>query len=72
MNKAIEIIGTIRREIGAFRREEDGVALTEYLVLLALLVGGVVGAVTIAGEDLSDAWTNWGSWWTDELGVPAT
>ncbi len=34
--------------VRAFAREEDGVALTEYLILLALLVGGVITAVTLA------------------------
>ena len=42
--------------VRAFAREEDGVALTEYLILLALLVGGVIGAVTLAGQNLSAAW----------------
>lgn len=49
--------------IGAFCREEDGVALTEYLILLALLVGGVISAVVFAGENLKAAWDSWGSFW---------
>ncbi len=65
MKKAIEIIG-------AFRREEDGVALTEYLVLLALLIGGVILAVTTAGENLALAWTSWGGWWTSTVSAPGT
>ena len=28
--------------VRAFAREEDGIALTEYLILLGLLVGGVI------------------------------
>ncbi len=64
MKKAIEIIG-------AFRREEDGVALTEYLVLLALLIGGVIAAVGIAGTNLAGAWTSWGGWWTANVSAPA-
>ncbi|APG92223.1 hypothetical protein [Sinorhizobium americanum] len=48
--------------VSAFAREEDGVALSEYLVLLGLLVGGVIGAVTTAGGSLSTAWTNWSGW----------
>ena len=63
MKKAFEIVG-------AFGREEDGVALTEYLILLALLVGGVILAVTIAGNNLAAAWTSWGTWWTTELNAP--
>ena len=57
-------------EVRAFVREEDGVALTEYLILLALLVGGVITAVTTAGGNLSSAWEAWGSWWTDNLDPP--
>ena len=43
--------------VRAFAREEDGVALTEYLILLALLVGGVIVAVTAAGTNLAGVWT---------------
>jgi pilus assembly protein Flp/PilA len=46
--------------VRAFAREEDGVALSEYLILLGLLVGGVIGAVTLAGDNLDTAWRNWG------------
>ena len=56
MKNAFEIVG-------AFGREEDGVALTEYLILLALLVGGVILAVTVAGNNLAAAWTTWGTFW---------
>ncbi|MQW88257.1 hypothetical protein [Sinorhizobium saheli] len=49
-------------KVSAFAREEDGVALSEYLVLLGLLVGGVIAAVTTAGGNLATAWTNWGGW----------
>ena len=49
--------------IGAFSREEDGVALTEYLILLALLIGGVILTVQIAGQSLNAAWLSWSSFW---------
>ena len=65
MKKALEIIGS-------FGREEDGVALTEYLILLALLVGGVILAVTLAGNNLAAAWNSWGTWWTLNLSAPTT
>ncbi len=42
-----------------FRKEEDGLALTEYLLLLGLLVGGVILAVTAFGTGLSATWNNW-------------
>jgi pilus assembly protein Flp/PilA len=48
----------------AFAREEDGIALTEYLILLGLLVGGVIVAVTTAGGQLNAAWQSWGNFFT--------
>jgi pilus assembly protein Flp/PilA len=61
------LLSTVR----AFAREEDGVALTEYLILLALLVGGVIAAVTAAGENLALAWTSWGTYFSPGLDAPA-
>jgi pilus assembly protein Flp/PilA len=56
--------------VRAFAQEEDGVALTEYLILLALLVGGVITAVTLAGDNLAIVWNAWAGWFTAELAVP--
>lgn len=54
-----------------FTRDEDGLALTEYLILLGLLVGGVVAAVLLIGEDLSTAWDSWATWFdTANLDAP--
>ncbi|WP_162528218.1 hypothetical protein [Gemmobacter caeruleus] len=44
------------------RDEEDGVALSEYLILLGLLVGGVIAAVLLFGTNLGDAWEAWAAW----------
>jgi len=63
MKKFVEICN-------AFSREEDGVALTEYLILLALLIGGVIVAVTAAGGNLASAWTSWGTWWSTNVSAP--
>jgi pilus assembly protein Flp/PilA len=57
--------------IRAFVAEEDGVALTEYLILLALLVGGVVAAVGLAGDGLAGAWSGWTTWWGTLTPPPA-
>jgi len=57
--------------VRAFAREEDGVALTEYLILLALLVGGVITAVTLAGDNLATVWNAWAGWFTPALAVPS-
>jgi pilus assembly protein Flp/PilA len=53
--------------VRAFAREEDGIALTEYLVLLGLLVGGVITAVATVSGNLSTAWTSWGTFFTGNL-----
>lgn len=58
------------RTMRSFLNDEDGVALTEYLVLLGLLVGGVIVTVGIAGTSLDGAWTTWSSFW-DTLPAPA-
>lgn len=57
MKKTIELIG-------AFCREEDGIALTEYLILLGLLVGAILVAVAAAGNNIAAAWDSWGTFWT--------
>lgn len=51
-----------------FRKDEDGLALTEYLVLLALLVAGIIVAVLAYGDAIELAWNNWASWATSTLG----
>ncbi len=47
-----------------FKHDEDGLALTEYLLLLGLLVGGVIVAVTLFGTNLSNAWNSWAGFFT--------
>ena len=46
----------------SFRKEEDGLALTEYLILLGLLTGAVILAVGVFGTNLGTAWGGWSSW----------
>ncbi|MCA1443410.1 hypothetical protein I6F07_24945 [Ensifer sp. IC4062] len=59
-------------KVRAFAREEDGVALTEYLILLGLLTGGVIASVLAIGGDLSDAWGTWEDFFeTADLDAPA-
>ncbi|MGB3901062.1 MAG: hypothetical protein WA973_21165 [Mesorhizobium sp.] len=53
----------VLESIRAFAAEEDGIALTEYLVLLGLLVAGVISAVAVAGSSLAGAWEGWGTFW---------
>ncbi|MYM55283.1 Flp family type IVb pilin [Thalassovita mangrovi] len=60
------IADVIRR----LRADDDGLALTEYLVVLGLLIGGVIAAVILFGDNLSAAWTAWAGWLDDQLGTP--
>ena len=45
-----------------FVKDEEGLALTEYLILLGLLTGGVIAAVILVGGELSAAWESWAEW----------
>lgn len=61
--KAIVAIENFRDQtIQAFRDDETGLALTEYLVLLGLLVGAVIATVTLFGAGLNIQWGNWNTW----------
>ena len=57
--------------VRAFAREEDGIALSEYLVLLGLLVAALIAAVITVGGNLATAWLSWGTWFTTEVSAPA-
>ena len=59
-------------KMAEFCLEEDGLALTEYLILLGLLVGGVIVSVGLFGTALNTAWSGWGTWLgTQGLSAPA-
>ena len=45
-----------------FLRDEDGAALTEYIVLLGLLVAGTIIAIIAFGGELSRIYNEWASW----------
>ena len=45
-----------------FVHEDDGAALTEYVVLLGILVVGVIAAVAAFGGALSTVWAGWAAW----------
>ncbi|HEY9020562.1 hypothetical protein PVW53_18955 [Seohaeicola sp. SP36] len=53
-----------------FRKEEDGLALTEYLVLLGLLTGAVVLAVIGLGESIEATFEAWATWITTNITAP--
>lgn len=53
-----------------FGKEESGLALTEYLLLLALLTGAVIGAVLLFGAELGANWTVYANWMRDLVVTP--
>jgi len=48
--------------VDSYRRDEDGLALTEYLVLLGVLTAAVLSATTLFGTNLANTWVTWASW----------
>jgi pilus assembly protein Flp/PilA len=68
------MINFLRSQVSRFSKDENGLALTEYLILLGLLTAGVIAAVLLMGTSLGTAWGTWGNWFTDntvELSAPA-
>jgi pilus assembly protein Flp/PilA len=53
------------------RDEEDGIAFTEYLILLGLLTAVVIGAVIAFGGALEAQWQAWATWITESLKAPS-
>jgi pilus assembly protein Flp/PilA len=53
------------------RDEEDGLALTEYLILLGLLTAAVIGAVGFFGNSLGIQWQAWAVWIEGLDGAPS-
>ena len=52
------------------RDEEEGLALTEYLILLGLLTAAVIGAVFAFGNRLGVLWQTWADWLNGLNGAP--
>jgi pilus assembly protein Flp/PilA len=50
-----------------FVKDEEGLALTEYLILLGLLTAGVITAVIAVGGSLETAWENWADWFETNI-----
>ncbi|SHG94928.1 Flp family type IVb pilin [Cognatishimia maritima] len=67
MNITSYLMGVVAR----FKSEEDGLALTEYLILLGLLTAAVVLAVQAFGVNLGNAWQAWSDWITQLDGPPS-
>lgn len=69
MNEALIKIASYA---GALRRDEDGAALTEYLILLGLLAGGAVAAVSAFGGGIDTAFDSWLTWLGSNAGSGAS
>jgi len=68
------MINFLRSQVSRFSKDENGLALTEYLILLGLLTAGVIAAVLLMGTSLGTAWGTWGTWFqsnTTNLSAPA-
>ena len=55
----------IKNKIREFISEEDGIALTEYLILLGILSAAAITAVTASGNSLGSAWQAWETFFGD-------
>lgn len=64
------IIYMIKNTLDRFRKDDDGIALTEYLILLGLLTAGVIVAVGFFGDNLSTLWNDWADWSSEVLEGP--
>jgi len=52
----------VRDLVVRFHHDEEGLALTEYLLLLGLLTAAVIAAVTLFGTNLNLVWEGWAAW----------
>jgi len=63
----------VRDLVDRFQNDEEGLALTEYMLLLGLLTGAVITAVIAFGSELGQLWQAWADWMTAmEVNVPTT
>lgn len=56
--------------IRRFQDDEEGLALTEYLILLGLLTAAVITAVALFGAGLANTWNSWAIWVNTLNGAP--
>ena len=53
------MITSLRIVLKRFSRDDQGLALTEYLVALSILIGAVLVAVALFGQALGTAFITW-------------
>lgn len=64
------ITSYVMTKLMMLRDQRDGLALTEYLILLGLLTAAVIGAVTAFGDQLGILWESWVTWLEGLDGAP--
>ena len=57
--------------LGKFKKDEDGLALTEYLILLGLLTAAVIAAVILFGGNIATSYDDWAAWIGANTGAPS-
>jgi Flp pilus assembly pilin Flp len=57
------------RKVGSFFKDEAGLAMTEYLVILGVLTAGVVTVITMISSSLETAHENWSSQYSNQVVV---
>lgn len=65
-----EFTNYIQDLIIRFKDDEEGLALTEYVLLLGLLAGTVIAAVLLFGENLNTLWNGWATYMGTVSGAP--
>lgn len=45
-----------------FSRDEEGLALTEYLILLGIMTTAVIIMIVSIGGSINTAWAGWAEW----------
>ena len=63
-----KIVARLADKALAFRNNEDGLTLTEYVVTLGLLTAAVIAAVIGFGDALSGTWEAWATFITENTG----
>ena len=54
----MSFLAKITTKLTALKNQEQGLALTEYLILLGIIAGGLIAIVGVFGNDLGGAWGN--------------
>ncbi len=50
-----------------FLKKESGLAMTEYLIILGLLAGGVIGVVSLISGSIQSAYVGWSDGYSDQV-----